>query len=216
MERVITAIKAQKRNPNRVNIELDGEFAFGLSRIVGAWLEIGDHLTEERILTLQEQDAREVAFQNALRLIGHRPRTEIEIRQKLSEKNFSDGQIESTIEKLREENLIHDAKFAEMWVEDRTAFHPRSRRLIAYELKRKGIAEDLIGKALKGSSEDSELALQAANQYARRLVGLEWMTFKKRLSSFLARRGFDYETISPTVQRVWNQINHDRYEYGKK
>lgn len=215
MERLITAIQVQKRNPNRVNIELDGEFAFGLSRIVGAWLKIGDRLTEEKIRILQERDASEVAFQKALHLIGHRPRTESEIRQKLSEKEFSADQIDLTIDKLRKEELIHDAKFAQMWVEDRNAFHPRSQRLIAYELKRKGIAEDLIGKALKGTAEDSTLALQAANQYARRLTGLDWLTFRKRLSSFLTRRGFDYGTISPVVRKVWDQINLDGNESGK-
>ncbi len=215
MERLITAITVQKRNPNRVNIELDGEFAFGLSRIVGAWLKIGDRLTEEKIRTLQEQDANEAAFQKALQLIGHRPRTENEIRQRLSEKDFSAGQIDQTVDKLRNEDLIHDAKFAEMWVEDRNAFHPRSQRMIAYELKRKGIAQDLIENALRGTAEDSALAFQAANQYARRLTGLDWLTFKKRLSSFLARRGFDYGTISPVVRKVWDLHNLDGNESGK-
>jgi regulatory protein len=215
MERFITAIRVQKRNPNRVNIELDGEFAFGLSRIVSAWLKIGDRLTDERIRTLLEQDASDMALQKALHLIGRRPRTESEIRQKLSEKDFSAGQIELTVNKLRKEELIQDAKFAEMWVEDRNAFHPRSKRMIAYELKRKGIAEDLIGNALRGTTDDSVLALQAANQYARRLTGLDWLTFKKKLSSFLIRRGFDYGTISPVVRKVWDQINLDGNESGK-
>ncbi len=212
---MITAIQVQKRNPNRVNIELDGEFAFGLSRIVSAWLKVGDHLSDEKVLALQEQDANEVAYQKALHLIGHRPRTEKEIKEKLSEKNFSSQQIKETVEKLRESGLVHDAKFAEMWVEDRNAFHPRSRRLIAYELKRKGIAEDLIGTALKGTPEDSELALQAAVQYARRLAGLDWPAFQKKLSSFLARRGFDFGTIGPVVRKVWNQINLEGNDSGK-
>ena len=34
----ITALTVQKKNPNRVNVHLDGEFAFGLARIVAAWL----------------------------------------------------------------------------------------------------------------------------------------------------------------------------------
>lgn len=88
MEGTITAIKGQKRNPNRVSIELDGEYAFGLSRIVGAWLKIGDYLTEEKVKTLLEKDSNEVAFQKAVMLISHRPRTEYEIRQKLVEKTI--------------------------------------------------------------------------------------------------------------------------------
>ncbi len=216
MEGTITAIKAQKRNPNRVSIELDGEYAFGVSRIVGAWLKIGDHLTQEKITTLLEKDANEVVFQRALTLINHRPRTEHEIRQKLIEKGYTTAQIDLTVEKLRESNLVQDATFARMWVENRNQLHPRSRRLISYELRRKGIANELIDAALQDSEEDSELAFQAANQYARRLAGLDWSAFRKKLAAFLARRGFDYGTINLTVSRIWKEINLEGLESGKK
>ena len=55
----ITAIVVQKRSPNRVNIYLDGEFAFGLARIVAAWLRTGQELSEEKIEQLQAEEARE-------------------------------------------------------------------------------------------------------------------------------------------------------------
>jgi regulatory protein len=44
----ITAISVQKKNPNRVNIYLDGEFAFGVARITAAWLKNGDELSDEK------------------------------------------------------------------------------------------------------------------------------------------------------------------------
>jgi regulatory protein len=205
MEKTITAIKAQKRNPNRVNIELDGEYAFSLSRIVCAWLKVGDHLTEEKTASLTEVDANEEAFQKALKLISYRPRTEFEIRDKLVEYRFTSTQIEATVEKLQQFGLLHDADFAKKWVENRNISHPRSQRLIGYELKRKGVAGELIAAALQDSSDDSELAHLAADQYARRLSGLDWITFKKKLSAYLVRRGFNYGTIIPAVQKIWEQ-----------
>ena len=45
----ITGIQAQKRSPNRVNIYLDGEYAFGLAQIVAAWLRVGQELDEKKI-----------------------------------------------------------------------------------------------------------------------------------------------------------------------
>ena len=54
--RKITAIEVQKRRPNRVNIHLDGEFAFGLARIVAAWLRVGQELSEEKIEELQAKN----------------------------------------------------------------------------------------------------------------------------------------------------------------
>ena len=53
MNHRITAIQAQKRNPQRVSVFLDGEFAFGLSRIVAAWLAVGQEISDEKIALLK-------------------------------------------------------------------------------------------------------------------------------------------------------------------
>lgn len=205
MERIITAIKVQKRNPNRVNIDLDGEFAFGLSRFVAAWLKPGDHLSEEKISSLMEKDALEVAYQRALDLLNHRPRSEKEIRLRLIEKDFQPEQIDQVISKLKQANLVRDEAFARMWVESRNEFHPRSSKLLRYELRNKGIAESHIDSALKEMPEENELAEKAATLYVRRLQGKDWQTFRNRLSGFLARRGFSYTTIAPIVKSLWDQ-----------
>ncbi|PIZ25955.1 MAG: hypothetical protein COY47_03135, partial [Chloroflexi bacterium CG_4_10_14_0_8_um_filter_57_5] len=62
----ITAIKPQKKNPRRVNVYLDGEFAFGLSKLIAAWLKVGQTLPEEKIASLQAEDERETVYQKAL------------------------------------------------------------------------------------------------------------------------------------------------------
>ncbi len=202
MEKVITAIKVQKRNPQRVSIDLDGEYAFGLARMTAAWLKVGDVLSEERVVVLQREDAVEVAFQRALRLIGHRPRSEQEVSQRLAKLNFSPDQVEQVIAKLKASNLIEDEKFARMWVENRLEFHPRSLRLIRYELLHKGIAEDHIEQALQETEDEQDLARRAAVAYARRLENYENQVYRNRLSGYLARRGFSYGTIAPLVNEL--------------
>jgi regulatory protein len=62
MEHTITAIRAQKRNPQRVAIDLDGQFAFGLSRIIAAWLYVGKVLTDADIESLQQSETLELAY----------------------------------------------------------------------------------------------------------------------------------------------------------
>ena len=49
----ITAIKLQRRNHQRVNIYLNGQFAFGLARIVAAWLQVGQNISHEKIEQLR-------------------------------------------------------------------------------------------------------------------------------------------------------------------
>jgi len=184
VEREITGIKAQKKNPERVSVYLDGEYAFGLSRITAAWLQIGQRLSEEKINSLREQDESEVAYQRALILLNHQQRTSHEIRQKLIEKGFSSTRVEEVVDRLTQTGLVEDGQYALLWVENRNTYHPRSRRLIRMELRQKGVAEDQIDQALLGSAEDDELATQAAMQQIRKYSDLDWPEFRKKMSAF--------------------------------
>lgn len=215
MEHEITAIKVQKRNPERVSIYLDGDYAFGLSRIVAAWLQVGQRVSDTKIESLKGSDTGEVAYQKALRLLSSRPRTEKEVRERLSRNEFAEEIIEPVVQKLKESGLIADGQFAKQWVENRNELHPRSQRLIRMELRQKGIEDETIDQVLTDSADDSILAMQAAMQYARKLSQYEWMDFRKRLSAFLARRGFSYGTVAPVVQSVWESLNPGRHPSWK-
>src|SRR5512144_204464 len=114
----ITAIEGQKRTPNRVNIHLDGEFAFGLARIVAAWLRVGQELSDEKIEQLIAEDARERAFQQAMLFLSYRARSEAEIRKNLRKHEFAEAVIEETLERLRQARLADDDEFARAWVEN--------------------------------------------------------------------------------------------------
>ena len=97
----ITALKAQKRNPERISVYLDGQYAFGLARIVAAWLAVGQSLSEAKIAQLRKQDALEKAYQSALHLLSYRQRSEQEIRRKLLEKGFDQEDCERVLERLK-------------------------------------------------------------------------------------------------------------------
>src|ERR1044071_5611633 len=120
--RKITAIVVQKKSPNRVNIHLDGEFAFGLARIVAAWLKVGQVLSDEKIEQLQAEDARERAYQQAMLFLSYRARSESEIRQNLRKHEIPEAVIEQTLERLRQDGFANDHQFARAWVENRTMF----------------------------------------------------------------------------------------------
>lgn len=207
MDYTITAITVQKRNPQRVNIDLDDEFAFGLSRIVAAWLHVGRTLSDQDIAQLQAKETQEVAFQNALRFIGYRPRTTAEIVSRLAEKGFAEIVIQETIERLRTNGLLDDATFARTWVENQSTFRPRGQRALAFELRRKGVTDEVIAQALEETPGEEELAYQAGTRQAHKLVNLERNDFRMKLSAFLARRGFSYGTIAPVVSRIWKELH---------
>lgn len=205
MDQEITALKAQKKNPNRISVYLDGAYAFGLARIVAAWLKIGQLLSEEDIARLKEQDTFEVAYQRGLRFLSYRPRSEAEIQRKLTEQGFESGVVEAAIQRMKESGFLGDNQFARDWVENRSTFRPRSKRLLAMELRQKGVAEEAIQQALSETGDDETLALQSAVKYAHRLAGTDWETFRKRLGAYLLRRGFSYGTIAPILRQVWDE-----------
>lgn len=208
----ITALEAQKRNPNRVNVHLDGEFAFGVARIVAAWLKVGDTLDEAKVQKLQADDARERAVQQALLFLSYRARSESEIRKNLRKHEIPEEVIEETLARLRQDGLANDDQFARAWVENRTTFRPRSRRMMALELRQKGLDEETTSTAL-AEVDDEALAYEAAQKRASRFKELEWQDFRKKLSEFLARRGFAYAVIAPTVTKIWNEMHGNELHY---
>ena len=209
MDRKITALKAQKKNNNRVSVYLDGEYAFGLARIVAAWLHVGLVLTEEKVSELQMQDTCEVAYQKALKFISYRPRSETEVSRKLASHGFDDMVWMAVLGRLRKNGLVGDENFARTWVDNRNTFRPRSRRALSVELRQKGIEEDTVQSVLDEMVDDEVLALRVAERWSRRLEGLEWNEFRKRLAAYLARRGFNYATIAPIVQKIWEEQQMD-------
>src|SRR3972149_5579837 len=211
MGRKVSALKVQQRNPRRVNVYLDGEFAFGLERVTAAWLRIGQELSDEKIAQLQCEDAGDKAYQQALKLLSYRPRSEAEVRKKLEQRKQPESIIVEVLERLRRSGLIDDARFARDWAENRSEFRPRSRRALAIEMRQRGVDNESIAQAVAGL-DDEDLACQAAIKYSRRLHDLEWQVFRQKLTGFLSRRGFSYEVTAPVVRRVWDEDHTNKIE----
>jgi len=211
----ITAIVIQKKNPNRVNIHLDGEFAFGLARITAAWLRTGQELDEKKIERLQAEDAKERALQQALLFLSYRARSESEIRKNLQKHEIPEIVIEETLERLQKEGLVNDNQFALDWVENRSTFRPRSRRMLAMELRQKGLNDESVQSALE-NVDDETLAYEAAQKRVARFEGLEWIDFRKKLTGFLARRGFPYSVITPVVSRIWKESRAEEQNFEEE
>jgi regulatory protein len=201
----ITAIEPQQKNPQRVNVYLDGEFAFGLARILAAWLKVGQELSEEKIASLKTEDEREVTYQKALHFLSYRPRSSAEVHQNLTKRGISETLAKETVSRLQSSGLVNDDAFAQAWVENRNAFRPRSKSALRMELRRKGLSDETVQSVLDEHVDEQALAFEAARKYARRLAGLEWPEFRQKLGGFLARRGFSYTTLAPVVSEVWKE-----------
>ncbi len=204
MTQVITALQVQKKNPQRVNVFINNEFAFGLARIVATWLKIGQALSEEKIAELKSHDQKEQALQRALNLISYRPRSEAEVRTNLQKHQISEETTTEVIARLRETGILNDQQFAETWIENRAAFRPRSKLALRLELKQKGIDDETVAETLANVNDD-EQAYEAGQKKVHQFRSLDEQTFKHKLLGFLARRGFSYEVASQVVKKLWEE-----------
>ena len=112
--------------------------------------------------------------------------------------------IEAVIARLKEQGLVDDMAFAQFWKDNRESFSPRSQWLTRLELRRKGVANDIIDQVVN-TIDDDDSAYRAALSKARSLPLSDYQSFRRRLGEYLKRRGFSYGVINHTVERVWQE-----------
>lgn len=202
----ITAIKRQKKNTNRVNVYLDGEFAFALYSTDAVQLAVGQTLSETDVSDLVENDSKQAAFQNALRLISHRPRSIQEVKDTLIKKDYPAGTIDDTLDRLQQTGLLDDVEFSHYWIDQRATFNPRGTAMLRHELRLKGVSREIIESELT-SIDEEHLAYATARKWADRPSNLAKDNYQHRLSAFLTRRGFSYSVVRDVVGRLHEEID---------
>ncbi len=198
----ITALKPQLRSRDRINVYLDGEYAFSLADLTAVNLKLDVWLSDEEIARLQTADEVERARARVLDFLSYRPRSEWEIRQYLQKHKHSSSAIEAVVNALSEVNLIDDSAFTQYWLENRAQFRPKGKRVLSRELRQKGVSSQLIDETLEAYDEE-EAARRVLTEQARRLTNLPPDVFRRRLIERMARRGFSYDLIQELL------ANHD-------
>lgn len=209
---IVTALEIQKRNKERANVFIDGEYAFSLNLMEAAQLRKGQALTEAEIVALRDADAVVQAVDSAANFLGYRPRSTSEVRRNLTEKEFPAPVIDAAVERLTGLGYLDDEAFARYWVQNRGEFKPLSHRALRQELRQKGVDNTIIDTVLEAVGE-SDLAYKAARSQSRRLKQLTRKEFHTKLANFLQRRGFSYSTARDVIQRLIDELEAEDPDY---
>jgi len=203
----ISAIRAGRKTGKRVNVFLDGRFAFSLEAETAArqGLSVGQELSDGEVEALNRAESYHRCMNAATRFLSLRPRSEFELRDRLRRRGFDEDAVEAVMDRLKGQGLVDDVAFARFWRENRDSFSPRSQWLTGRELEKKGVAADIVA-AVVGDTDDDSSAYRAALSKARRLPSSDYETFRRRLGDFLKRRGFGYEVTNRTVRRLWREL----------
>lgn len=208
----VTAIEIQKRNKERANIYIDGTYAFSLTTIEAARLRKGQQLDEAEIAALRDADAISKAVDRAVRFLSYRPRSTHEVRSNLAKHDISEPVIDHAVERLVNLGYLDDAAFARFWVDNRSTFKPMSPRALRYELRQKGVPDEIIDTALEPVNPE-EAAYAAAQPRATRYQGATRAEFQKKLAGFLQRRGFSYGVCREAIDRLADELTQDTPDF---
>jgi regulatory protein len=200
MTKTITALSVQKRNKERVSVFLDGEYAFSLGLNAALALKRGQVLSQADIEQLQRQDEVRRAYHNALRLLGYRQRSRLEMEHHLRHKGYAVEAIDAAIARLAANRYIDDEAFARSWLHHRERLRPRGARGLSHELRQKGVERDIIDHVLTELDEEAS-AWAAVERKIERWRGLDQAIFRQKVTGFLSRRGFDYDASHPGARR---------------
>lgn len=206
----ITAISAQLRDANRVNISIDGKYRFSLdiTQLTDLNIRIGREITEDEYAQLETESQFGKLYVRALEYTFMRPHSAREIRDYLWRKTratkykskktgeikeragVSQSVVDRVFDRLSDRGYIDDEKFARYWVENRNQTKGASQRKLTAELQAKGVDRAIIEQAMAeiGRLDSDELHKVIAKKRRR-------YPDDKSLIAYLARQGFRYDDI---------------------
>ena len=208
----ITKLTPQKRRPNRVNVFVDGAFAFGVNQNVVArfHLSVGKQLTPDQVAEIAAGEVRQECFDKATDYLSRRMHSRMELSRKLMKREYGQTVIDSVLDQLEKLGYVDDARFAQSRAQSAADHKHHGKRRAMMELRKAGVKSDVAAKALDHVYETQDsvaVARELARKKAPSLRRLDPLVARRRLVGMLQRRGFDYESIKPVVDAVLGEVD---------
>ena len=211
----ITNLSTQQRDPNRINVFVDGKYRFSLdvSQVVSLGVKVGREYDEQELAELEQESQFGKLYGRALEYCLMRPHSAREVRDYLWRKTratryrskktgelkerpgVSQALVDRVYKRLVEKAYIDDEKFTRYWVENRNQTKGMSRRKLEAELCAKGVANDIIERNLRDSLRNDTDELQKIIAKKRRRYPDE-----QKFMQYLARQGFSFDDIKTALR----------------
>lgn len=211
----ITDITIQAKNPNRVNVSVDGKYRFSLDilQVTELGIKKGREYSDQELAELEEESTYGKVYARTLEYVMMRPHSEKEVRDYLWKKTRTSKAripgtnqyrerpgISQSIAKRVHENLVQkgyidDDKFARYWVENRQLRKGISLRKLITELREKGVSPEVIEQSLQDSPRDEKQEIQKILDKKRHKYDDE-----QKLFAYLMRQGFSYDVIKEALE----------------
>jgi len=197
---LITAVVMEKNaTMKRAAIFVDDRLAVYARPRDAEQLAVGHLITDQTLADLHRRYHRYGAYIQAIRYLGPRDRSALEVQRHLTVKGWDSEAIGQAVARVKQEGYVDDQKFSRKWIDYRSRTAPRSRMAIIQELKQKGIARETIQSAVATMDEES-LALACAKRKSRQWLRYDGAEMEQRIVIFLQRKGFPYPVCRKVAQ----------------
>ena len=169
-------------------------------------LGIGARLTAVELEALAREAGDAEAMDRAVHYLSYRPRTCVEVRRYLGRHGLT-IHADSAIERCVELGYLDDAGYAQAFVRERIRLKPRGRPRLISELAARGVERQIAEQAVNAALAEEEvteadLLRDVALRRVRALRDLDPPVARRRLASFLDRRGFRSGAIRDLVREL--------------
>lgn len=143
-----------------------------------------------------------------LRKLTRAPQTRQQLADYLLERGITEVVADEVLGRMTEVGLINDVEFAAMFVRSKRASRGLAPRVLAQELRQRGVDADIIEQELAGISpaDDRELAETLVARKLTSVARFDVETRTRRLTSMLVRKGFNaglaYEVVREAIRDV--------------
>jgi len=135
---------------------------------------------------------------------AYQERSAREVEIKLREWKVPANKTGSLIRTLKEEGFLDDARFVRSFIHGKLTINHWGRRKIVYELRGKGIPDNLIGEGIGEIDPDSymEILSNLIEKKSREIKGGKNLTIREKLINFAAGRGFEFDVIHAALKNL--------------
>lgn len=199
----ITSVE-KTRNKNMVRIYIDDSYSFTIPEedYIKNNLYEETEISQEKLELIRNNVLVHAARERAVRFLTFRDRSEHEIHNKLIEVGFDEYVASKATNELKTIGYLDDTRFAMKYLSERIRTKALSKKSLGFELRNKGIAQEIIEKALSEFEiDDYEIALrEAKKKFAK--YDLKDKKVEQRLYRFLLHRGFSYEIVGKVMREL--------------
>lgn len=207
---IITALTAQQKDHNRVNVMVDGVFRFSLDifQVGELGIKVGKDYSEQELVELETESQFGKLYGRTLEYCMMRPHSAKEVRDYLYRKTrttktrskrtgelierpgVTQSVADRVYDRLVERGYVDDERFARYWVENRSQTKGASQRKLRLELRAKGVEGSLVDRLLRETERTDAGEIQKVIAKKQRLY-----PDHQKFIQYLMRQGFRYDDI---------------------